>query len=49
MARKATIRLTKEELWELICNFDASFESGLPENALADRVAAKLDEAYKTL
>jgi hypothetical protein len=49
MSEIATIRLTKEELWELKCNFDASFESGGEDNEIADRVAKKLDDAYKRM
>lgn len=49
MTKEATIRLNKAELWELICNFGASYESDIPENALADQVAAKLQAAYETL
>lgn len=49
MSPVATIRLTKEELWELKCNFDASFDAGGEGNEIADRVAKKLDDAYKRL
>jgi hypothetical protein len=44
----ATISFTKEQLWELMNNFDASFsESG--ENELATLVSAKLHRAYERL
>jgi hypothetical protein len=46
MPKNVSIRLTKEELWELICNYEKSFESGDPANAIADRVLDKLTAAY---
>lgn len=44
--RLVRIAFTKEQLWELMSNFDKSFEGGDPENALADLIAAKLHRAY---
>lgn len=49
MSEVATIRLTKEELWELMNNFSASFQSGIADNELADRVAKKLADAYERM
>lgn len=48
MTKTVTVRLTREELWELKCNFEASFDSdaGLPDK-LASRVLEKLQTAYR--
>jgi hypothetical protein len=45
----AKILLTRQELWELICNFEASFDSTLPENELASNVASKLRKAFERI
>ena len=42
-----TIKLTKAELWELMSNFEASFDDGSEENETARRVSKKLNEAYE--
>lgn len=44
--RLARIAFTKEQLWELISNFDKSFDHEDPENAVAALVAKKLHRAY---
>lgn len=44
---KVSITLTKTELWELMNNFGLSFESGHPDNKIADRVSTKLHKAYE--
>lgn len=46
--KRAKIELTRDELWELICNFDASFEPG-PGNELAEKVSEKLWKAFRGL
>ena len=47
MAADIKIALTREELWELISNFDKSFDSDDPDNAVASRVADKLADALE--
>lgn len=47
--KTVTIKLTKEELWELMNNFDASFDDGIDENTIASRVSEKLAEAHKRM
>ena len=47
--KQATIRLTEQELWELINNFGQSFEAGGEGNETADRVMEKLNEAFQKL
>lgn len=47
--KTVSIRLTKKELWELMENFNASFQDGLEENALSTKISAKLSDAFKKL
>lgn len=39
------VALNKRELWELINNFNASFEADHPDNVLADKALEKLNTA----
>lgn len=48
-ARTVSIPFTKEELWELMNNFDKSFEAGDPDNAMADSIAERLHDAYQRM
>lgn len=47
-AKTVSVHLTQAELWELISNFDASYEAGAEGNEIADRVSLKLAKAYRT-
>jgi hypothetical protein len=46
---KATIKLDRDQLWELICNFEASYEAGAVGNEVADSVALVLRDALQKL
>lgn len=49
MTRKAMIKLDRPQLWELICNFEASYEAGAVGNEVADAVAEVLRDALGKL
>lgn len=49
MSDTVTIQFTREELWELMNNYDASFADGAEDNELATHVSQKLSTAYEKL
>lgn len=47
--RTVSIRFNRAELWELVNNFDASFQDGAEGNELATAISYKLHSAFDKL